>query len=161
MKNIPRVSQKADAMSLSADGTVFVFFGVDSPLPVHCFTRSSVSGVKWWFHLSSMAMNRRRNSLYCSKTSPSTRLKHPHDAVFVPLWPNAAPILRTSFSCPNCQSIYNVQHILKCLPELLSRALLVDGHPIPFCGFSSPFLSWSSHLVDHCDVCHGSSYDFV
>lgn len=28
----------------------------------------------------------------------------------------------------------------------------VDGHPIPLYGFSVPFLAWSPHLVDPCDV---------
>ena len=79
----------------------------------------------------------------------------------VPLWANAAPILRTAFSCPNFQSICGAQQFWKCLPYLLVRELLVDSHPIPLRGFSSPFLSWSPHLVDHCDVRHGSSYHLV
>ena len=102
-----------------------------------------------------------KNGLYCCKKSPNTRLNHSHDAVFVPLWANAAPILRTAFSCPNFKSIYDVQHFLICLPCLLARALLFDGHPIPYFGYFSPFLSWSPHLVDHCDVCLGRSHDFV
>ena len=39
-----------------------------------------------------------KNRLYCCKTSPNTRLKHTHEAVFVLLWVNAAPILRWAFS---------------------------------------------------------------
>ena len=80
------------------------------------------------------------NRLYCYETFPNTRLKHPHDAVIVPLWANAAPILRTTFSCSNFQSICDVHHFLKCLPCLLVRALLGDGHPMPFWEFSLPFL---------------------
>jgi len=49
-------------MTLPADGTVFAFFGADSPFSVHCFDCSFVSGVKWWTHVSSMVMNRRKNS---------------------------------------------------------------------------------------------------
>ena len=87
------------------------------------------------------------------ESTQKTRLKHPQNAVFVPLWANAAPILCTPFSCPNFQSICDVQHFLKCLSCLLARALLDDGHPIPFCGFSSPFLWWSPHLADDYDNC--------
>ena len=100
-----------------------------------------------------------KNRLYGCKTSPNTWLKHPYDTVFIPLWSNAAPILRTAFSCPNFHSICDVQQFLKCLLYLIARALLVNGHPIPFCGFSLPFLSWSPHLVEHIDVRLGSSYD--
>ena len=46
MKIIPRESQKTDAMTLPAGGTVFVFFGADSPLSVHYFDCSFVSSVK-------------------------------------------------------------------------------------------------------------------
>ena len=41
---------------------VFAFFGADSPLWVHCFDSSFVLGVKWWAHVSSMVMNRRKKS---------------------------------------------------------------------------------------------------
>ena len=102
-----------------------------------------------------------KNRLYCCETLPNTRLKYTHHAVFVPLWATVTPILRTAFSCQNFQSICDVQYFLKCLRCLLARALLVDGSSIPFCEFSSPFLSWSPHLVDHSDVRLGSSYDLV
>ena len=49
-------------MTLPADGTVFALFGADSPLLVHCFDFSFVSGVKWWTYVLSMVMNRRRKS---------------------------------------------------------------------------------------------------
>ena len=41
MKTIPRACQKTDAMTLPADGTVFAFFGEDSPLSVYRFDCSS------------------------------------------------------------------------------------------------------------------------
>ena len=38
MKIILRASHKTDAMPLPADGTVFAFFGADSPLSIHFLT---------------------------------------------------------------------------------------------------------------------------
>ena len=58
-----------------------------------------------------------------------------------------------------CETSPNTR--LTSLPCLLARALLVDGHPIWFWGFSSPFLWWSPHLVYYCNVCLSSSYDLV
>ena len=49
-------------MTLPADGTIFAFFRADSPLSVHCFDCSSVSGVKWWTYVSSMVMNQCKKS---------------------------------------------------------------------------------------------------
>ena len=62
MKIIPRASQKTDAMTSPTDKTVSAFFGADSPLSVHCFDCSFVSGVKWRTYVSSMIMNRRKKS---------------------------------------------------------------------------------------------------
>ena len=45
---------ESDAMTLSADDTVFAFFGIDSSLSVHFFDYSFISGVKF--------MNRRKKS---------------------------------------------------------------------------------------------------
>ncbi|GFU88863.1 hypothetical protein TNCV_4445381 [Trichonephila clavipes] len=42
--------------------------------------------------------------------------------------------------------------------SLNSCALLVDDHPVPLCGFSSPFLESSPPLVDHYAARLGSSY---
>ena len=58
MEIIPRASKNTDAMTFLADGTVF--FGVYYFLSVHCFDCSFVSGVKWWTHVSSQVMNRRK-----------------------------------------------------------------------------------------------------
>ena len=62
MKIIPRASQKTDPMTLPADEIVFVFFGAEPPLSVHYFDCSFISGVKWWIHVSSMVMGRRKQS---------------------------------------------------------------------------------------------------
>ena len=139
-------------MTWPADGTLFAFFGADSPLSIHCFDCSFVSGVKWSIHVSSMVMNRPKKSasLLWNIAKHSIEISSRH--CFVLLWLNAAPISHTAFSCLNFQSICDVQHFLKCLPCLLTRALLVDGHQISFCRFSSPFLSWLPHLVDHSDM---------
>ena len=56
MSIVPRASQKTYAMTLPANGFVFVFFGADSPLSVHCFGCSSVSDAKLWTHVLSMVM---------------------------------------------------------------------------------------------------------
>lgn len=51
---------------------------------------------------------------------------------------------------------------LRCLPCLLARSLLADGHPVLFCVFTSQFLPWSPHLVvDHWQcwqLCHPTFY---
>ena len=62
MKIIPRAPQKTDATTLPVDETDSAFLGADSPFSVHCFDCSFVSGMKWWIHVSSMVMNRRKNS---------------------------------------------------------------------------------------------------
>lgn len=154
--------KKKATVNLLECRTIFTFFGADFPLSVHCFDCSFVSCVKWWSYvLSTMVINWRKNSLYYCETSRNTWLKHLHIAVFVQLLVNAASILRKAFSYPNFRSICDVQHFLKCLTCLLALTLLVDGHPIPFCGFSSPFLASAPHLVSHCDIRFGSSYSLV
>ena len=124
-------------------------------------SRFSLFSPLFWLFLHLSLWIDAESRLYCCGTLTNTRLKHLHDSVFFTLWANVAPILRTAFSCPNFQSICGAQHFLKCLPCLLARTLLVDGHPIPFCEFSSPFLARSSHLVNHCNVRLGSSYVLV
>lgn len=52
----------------------------------------------------------------------------------------------------------DLYQFLKYLPNLLARALLFNHHLFPFSTFSLPFLAWSSHLVNHCDVRRGNSY---
>lgn len=99
-----------------------------------------------------MVMNRRKNSALLLWNITKCSIETPHGAVFVQLWANAAPNLPTAFSGPIFLPIWDVQHFLICLQSLLSRALLVDDHPIPYCGFSSPFLAWSPYLVDYYDV---------
>lgn len=47
--------------------------------------------------VSFMVMDRRKHLLYCYETSSSTRFKHLHDVILVPLWANAAPIWYTVF----------------------------------------------------------------
>ena len=44
MKILPRASQKTDAMTFSADKTVFTLFGADSPLLVYCFDLYIIHG---------------------------------------------------------------------------------------------------------------------
>ena len=68
-----------------------------------------------------------KNRFHCCETSPNTRLKYPHNAVFASLWANAAPILRTIFSSPNFQSICDVQHFLKCLLFFSRRSFSESG----------------------------------
>lgn len=46
----------------------------------------------------------------------------------------------------------------KHLPSLLSRPLSIGDHQIPSGEFSSPFLTWQPHLIDHCDPQLGSSF---
>ena len=107
----------------------------DFALSVNCFTCCFVSSVKWLTHVSSIVMSPRTNFLttkHCQTAQCLTALilfhvqNFSHYAIHSTLW-NA-------------------------LPCLLAQALSVDAHPIPFCGFSSPFLTWSPQLVDHCDV---------
>ena len=46
MKIILRASQKNDATTLPADGTILAFFAADSAFSAHCFDCSFNSGVK-------------------------------------------------------------------------------------------------------------------
>ena len=48
-------------MTLPADWAVFAFFRADSPISVHCFDCSFVSGVVWWTHVSSMVIKSMQN----------------------------------------------------------------------------------------------------
>ena len=155
MKTIPRSSQKNWLRDRASRWICLCFFGVDSPLSVHYFDRSFMSGVKWWTHVSFMVINWPKNLTL--------------------LWQNIAKHsietssrrgLRSIMSTRTFNLAYNflmfkfsakIRCMLKCLPCLITRALSVDGHPIPFCTFSSPFLTWSPHLVDHCDVRLGKS----
>ena len=83
MKVIPRASPKTNTVTLPANGTVFVFFEAESPLFVHFFDCSFVSGVKWWTHVSSVLM-KIYFWLFSKKTMPaiSLRLKQ-FDEMFV------------------------------------------------------------------------------
>ena len=101
--------------------------------------------MKWWTHVSSMVMNRREKSALLLWNIAKPLIKTFSRLCYCSLWANAAPILRKAFSITNFQSIYDKQHFLKCLPCLLARALLVDGHPIPFYRFYSHFCR--GHLI--------------
>ena len=116
--------------------------GSDSPLSGHSFYCSVISGVKRWSHVSFVVMNRSKNSIFCSETSPNIWVKSPHEAVSIPLWANVAPILCTAFLYSNFQSLDDVQQFLKCLPYLISRVLLVEYH---FVDFLHHF--WRCHLI--------------
>lgn len=108
----------------------FAIFWANSPLSVNCFNCSFVLCVKWWTRLYLW--------LWINANA------------FVSLLVNAAPILRSAFSCSDFQSTGDVLHFLKCLPCLLAHALSVDGHLIAFCGFSSPFPVWKGCKYAKC-----------
>ena len=130
------IYQKTDAMILPPDGTLFAFFGAKFSLSVHCFDYSFVTSVTLdWNILTTLIL------FHCDQTRHLFR--------------------KTTFSCPNLQSICDLQHFSIYLPCLPARTLVVNGHPILFCGFSSPFQSLSPHLGDHWEVPLGSSYDLV
>ena len=145
MEMIRRASQKTDVMTLPADGTVFAFFRADSPLSVHCFDCSFISDVKWWTHVSSMVINRRKKS-------------------YLLLWNIAKRSIETSSRCCFCSIVRKrITHLADCF--LLSE---ISGNMrctafLSFCGFSSPFLTWSLHLVDHSDgiVSHNDDQFFL
>lgn len=109
--------QKTDSMIFQTDGTVLVFFGAI------CFYCSLFSGVKCRAPVPFMVLIRRkivalllRNvAIHSIETSSGRCL---------------CSMRHQSFS------MCNVQHIFKFIPYLLPRALLVDGHPKPFCAFS-------------------------
>ena len=146
MKVISRESRKTDAMSLSADETVFTFF-YSRLSPFQSIVFIVLSSQAWtdglifnpWLWIDE------KIRLYCGKTSPNTRLKHPHEADFVTLWANAALISGTVFSRPNFPSICDARQFLKCLPCLLSPALSVDVIQYRFVNLLRHF--WCGHLV--------------
>ena len=126
-ENYPK---KTYAMTLPADGSVFVPFGTDCILSVHCFDCSSsqVWSEEPMFHPWLWIDSKTR--LYCCETSPNTRLQHPHDVVFS-IVSKRGSHLAPSVLMSKIFSQYDVQHFLKCLPCLLAGALSVDGHRIP------------------------------
>ena len=130
-------------MTLPVHETVFAVFETDSPVSVRCFDCSFVSDVKRWRRVSSVIMNRRKNSTQLGRNIPKNLIETPPRRCF-------CSILRTCFSCSNFHSTFDAVHFVKCFPYLLVRALSVNSHSIPFCRSSSPFLTWSPHLVDHC-----------
>ena len=148
MKIIPRAYQKTDTMTSSTEWTVLAFFGADSPLSVHYFECSLVSSVKWWTNASFMVMNRWKISVLHRQALDWNIFMTRY---FCSIVCKRGTICRTAFSRLNFQSICDAQHFLKCLSCLLTCAVMIDDHPIPFCEFSSPFLRWSPHLVGHCD----------
>ena len=102
------------------------------------------------------------------------KLSHVHPKKLM-LW----PYQQMELSSPSLESIFPFQSIVLTVPSstgvkwwihdssmvmdrrLIARTILIDGHPIPYCGFSSLFLSWSLHLVGHCDVRLDSLYDLI
>ena len=144
--------KKTDTMTLPVDGTVFAFSGVNSSLSIHCI---DCSFVKRWIHVSSIVMNRRRsltllrwnidwNILTIQFLFYCKQLRYPS-------WAQLSHIqIFSQYTMYN--TFWNVSTSLR---------TLVDGHPTQCGGFSSPFLEWSPHMVDHCDVRTGRAYDLV
>ena len=157
IKMIPRVSQKTDAITLPADGTVFAFFGADSPGPVHYFDCCFVSGVKWWTHV----MNRRRTSALLLRNIAKHPIETPSRRCFCSIVNKRGTHLAYNFFMPK----FSVN--MRCTPLFeMPNMSAISG---TFSWWSSntllwiflPFPVWSHHLVDHYDVPFGSSYSLV
>jgi len=129
--------KKTDAITFPVDKVVFAFFGPDSPLTIHCFDCSFVSGVKWWTHVDPW---RKNSALFLRNIA-----KQFIETFSRPCFWSIVSKRGTAFSCPNFYSICDVQHFLICLPYQLTRALSIDGRPIWFCGLYNYFyLIWST-----------------
>ena len=84
-----------------------------------------------------------KNRLCCCETSPNTRLKHPYDAVLFH-FEQARHLSCAQHSYVKIFSQYTMYSTFWISYHVCFLArLLVYGHPITFCGFSSPFLSSS------------------
>ena len=144
-------------MVLPADRTVFAFFEIDSPVSVHCSDVFFIIGVKWWTHVSSTVINWRKNSVLLRRNVAKHSIEMSPRRCFCSIVSKRCIHLVYSFLMSKFSVIVVCTALFKGLLYLLARPLLVDNHPIPFHGFSTPFLAWSCHLVDHCEVRLGRS----
>ncbi|GFS65215.1 hypothetical protein TNCV_2450781 [Trichonephila clavipes] len=87
----------------------------------------------------------------------STKQQYPGKTVEMALGGNMAPGKR-AFADYNYRLLADFDYVMM---NDFDYVQSVDDHPVPLCGFSSPFLESSPHLYDHCDVRLGSSYDLV
>ena len=165
MKIITYAYQKTDATTFSADEIIFATFATDSLFSVYTFECSFDTCLKWWTHVLSMVMNRSNNSaLLLRNTAKHSYKTFPPCCISSIVNKHGTHLAHTPSSCPSCpnfKSICDIQHFLKCLPCLLTQAFSVDDFPIQYYEFSSPFLVWSSHLVDHYDVDLDKSHGLV
>ena len=160
-QNYPASIQKIGAIILPTNETVFTFFRADFPLWVHCFKCTFTSGVKWWTLISSMVMNRWKNSSllrlniikHLMETSPRRRF---YSTVCKRGTHLSNNFLMSKFSVNmRCTALFEM-HTMSA-----SSRTFTGASSKTILWIISPFMAWSPHLVDHCDVRLGRSYDPV
>ena len=170
MNKILCESQNIEAKTLPAD--IFGHFGRFSPFAAQLADCQFDPGVQWWIYVSSNATQRMKKSVLLRLNSSKQRSEsstHCHCFAWTVLFPIKKQCIintrNSDFSIVKSYQFFNSDALYMSSYELIewcvALAILVDGHLTPFCAFSLPFLSWSPHLVDHCDVRLGSTYDLV